>query len=64
MEAVNRSAAALQQLLEEKTCEMEKLSDECLILKKSFSNAIVETEALKEIIKELGASQSYLKYDV
>ncbi|VAI09141.1 unnamed protein product [Triticum turgidum subsp. durum] len=64
MEAVNRSAAALQQLLEEKTCEMEKLSDECLILKKSFSNAIVETEALKEIIKELGASQSSLKYDV
>uniref|UniRef100_A0A453IU18 NAB domain-containing protein n=1 Tax=Aegilops tauschii subsp. strangulata TaxID=200361 RepID=A0A453IU18_AEGTS len=64
MEAVNRSAAALQQLLEEKTCEMEKLSDECLILKKSFSNAIVETEALKEIIKELEASQSSLKYDV
>ncbi|XBI69799.1 hypothetical protein VPH35_064434 [Triticum aestivum] len=64
MEAVNRSAAALQQLLEEKTCEAEKLSDECLMLKKSFSNAIVETEALKEIIKELEASQSSLKYDV
>ncbi|KAM0880037.1 hypothetical protein ACQ4PT_033849 [Festuca glaucescens] len=64
MEAVSRRAATLQQLLEEKVCDIEKLSDEYLILNKSFSNAIVETEALKEIVKELGASESALKYDV
>ncbi|CAM0871390.1 unnamed protein product [Alopecurus aequalis] len=64
MEAVNRRAATLQQLLEEKVCDMEELSDEYLILKKSFSNAIVDMEALKEIIKELEASESSLKCDV
>lgn len=64
MDAVNRRAATLQQLLEEKACDIEKLSDEYLILNKSFSNAIVETEALKEIVKELEASESSLKYDV
>jgi chromosome segregation ATPase len=64
MEAVNRRAATLQQFLDEKAFDMEKLSDEYLILKKSFSNANVETEALKELVKELEASESSLKYDV
>uniref|UniRef100_A0ACD5WF96 Uncharacterized protein n=1 Tax=Avena sativa TaxID=4498 RepID=A0ACD5WF96_AVESA len=64
MEAVNRRAATVQQLLEEKVCDIEKLSDEYLILKKSFSNAIVEMEALKEIVKELEASENSLKYEV
>ncbi|KAK1652806.1 hypothetical protein QYE76_070611 [Lolium multiflorum] len=64
MDAVNRRAATLQQLLDKKVFDMEKLSVEYLTLKKSFSNAIVETEALKEIVKELEASESSLKYDI
>lgn len=64
MEALNRRAATLQQVLEEKVCGMEKLSDEFSILKKSFSNTIVEMEALKETLKELEDSESSLKYDV
>ncbi|KAF0914584.1 hypothetical protein E2562_030661 [Oryza meyeriana var. granulata] len=51
-------------LLLEKLCGMEELSEEHSILKRSFSNAIVETEDLKEIVKELEASKSSLTYDV
>uniref|UniRef100_A0A0E0K925 NAB domain-containing protein n=1 Tax=Oryza punctata TaxID=4537 RepID=A0A0E0K925_ORYPU len=50
-------------LLLEKLQTMEELSEEHSILKRSFSNAIVETEDLKEIVKELEASKRSLKYD-
>ncbi|KAL5209560.1 hypothetical protein ABZP36_005183 [Zizania latifolia] len=51
-------------LLLEKIRGMEELSEEHSILKKSFSNAIVEMEDLKEIVKELEVSESSLKYDI
>ncbi|XP_015690734.2 protein NETWORKED 1D-like [Oryza brachyantha] len=51
-------------LLLEKLRSMEELSEEHSILKKSFSNLIVEMEDLKESVKELEASKSSLEYDV
>uniref|UniRef100_A0A0D9Z2D9 NAB domain-containing protein n=1 Tax=Oryza glumipatula TaxID=40148 RepID=A0A0D9Z2D9_9ORYZ len=64
LEEVCNACDVEKTLLLEKLHGMEELSTEYSILKKSFSNAIVETEDLKEIVKELEASKNSLKYDV
>ncbi|KAF2937405.1 protein NETWORKED 1D [Oryza sativa Japonica Group] len=64
LEEVCNACDVEKTLLLEKLHGMEELSTEYSILKKSFSNAIVEMEDLKEIVKELEASKNSLKYDV
>uniref|UniRef100_A0A0D9VPU3 NAB domain-containing protein n=1 Tax=Leersia perrieri TaxID=77586 RepID=A0A0D9VPU3_9ORYZ len=64
LEEICRAHDIEKTLLLEKLRGMEELSEEHSILKKSFSNAIVEREDLKEIVKELEASKISLKHDV